>query len=296
MSAYQGLHDGAQCLAKRARPHRSVRGTVLMGMVVVAHSAMGQASERTVSGGVAPQSGATLDLSGCSAHLVLRQGASAQAPRWLSADAVQQSHVAKVVPNSGGWMLLCSETLALQPQPQVASGVFVNRAVGPGAVAVQNIGGRSSTSRGGTNAPTQASSKPLELEVPAGTRLAARSWSGMLDALSGPWLVDLEIAAGAVKLGSVRNARLLIDAGEVTVGEARGGLHVQLRGAGNLNVARMVNTALDLTLSGVGSMELKGQAATAQVRATGVGRIEIERVRAEPVIEASGVVDVLVGR
>jgi hypothetical protein len=200
--------------------------------------------------------------------------------------------LAQLQSTAQGWVLQCPlapNTSSTTSGASSVSGVHINRAIGPGAVATQNIGGKSTTSRG-DEAP------PVTVQVPAGWQLLAKAWSGSLRAEGGVWSADVEIASGEMVFSKLQDSRVVVDAGSLIVQELSGRFSAHLRGAGSMEVAQMRDPALDLQLSGAGSMEFKGRAASARIRASGVGSIDVEHVTSEPIIQASGLVTIGVGR
>ncbi len=239
-----------------------------------------------------------LDISTCSGSLTLQQSSDIKEPKLVnlsdSADVL-----ARVEAAGTGWALRCQEVRKSKPASGRASvsgqsavigaGVFINRAVGPGANAVQNIGGNPSSNSGSERSRVQ-------LMVPTGVRIVARSWAGYLDAARGVWTVNAELAGGQMQFFGVHDSSFVVDAGSLSVQEATGRLSAHLRGAASIEVTNMRDTILDLQLTGAGSMQLKGRAASARVLATGAGHIEIERVTSEPLIQLRGAATVDIGR
>jgi hypothetical protein len=237
----------------------------------------------------------TLNISACPGNVQLLQSSNLKEPV-LMRPTGEAAKAVQLQASPQGWTLRCDTAAKAKVSADpagsgqtVISGVQINRAVGPGAVAVQNIGGRSTTDRG--------DDKPsVVLQVPAGWKLLAKAWAGALRAEGGVWTVDVELASGDMQFSKLHDSQVIVDVGSVSVQELTGRFVAHLRGAGNIEVAQMRDPALDLQLSGVGSMLLKGRAATARVRATGAGHIDIEHVTSEPSIQASGLATVDVGR
>jgi invasion protein IalB len=227
----------------------------------------------------------SLNISNCLGYVVLQQSSAVKEPQLTG----QAPKSAQLQAGPQGWALRCqaSRTKAQSGEVKI-SGARINQAVGPGAVATQNIGGSNSSSTG--------DEPPVTVSVPVGWRLIARGWTGSLRAEGGPWQADIELSAGEMSFSTLKDSQVVIDVGSVSVQELTGRFNAHMRGAGSLEVARMRDPALDLQLSGAGSMEFKGRAASARVRATGIGSIEIEQVVAEPVIQASSLVTIDIGR
>lgn len=256
------------------------RSLVAMGLVMMS---LGSAASS-----VAAQ---TLNISACTQQIVLQINTDLKEPQ-LVRPGGKAAVLAQLQSTAQGWVLQCSvvsnAASSALGKPS-ASGVYINRATGPGALATQNIGGRSTTSRGEEAAP-------ITVQVPAGWQLLAKAWTGSLRAEGGVWSADVEIASGEMVFSKLQDSRVVVDAGSLTVQELSGRFGGHLRGAGSIEVAQMRDPALDLQLSGAGSMEFKGRAASARIRASGVGSIDIEHVTSEPMIQASGLVTVSVGR
>lgn len=235
----------------------------------------------------------TLNISACPAQIVLQQSGGIKEPVLVQpyAHALAKVHL---VDSAQGWLLSCqaapksSSGSATTGQPTI-SGVHINRAIGPGAVAVQNIGGKTSVQRGEVM-PT------VSVQLPTGWRLLAKAWSGSLRADGGTWITDAELANGDMQFSRLQDSQITVDVGSVSVQELTGRFVAHLRGAGSIEVANMRDPALDVQLSGAGSMVFKGRAASARVRASGAGHIDIEHVATEPWIQISGSATVDVGR
>jgi hypothetical protein len=239
-----------------------------------------------------------LHLASCEQPVVLRQAQVAQ-PQLMSAAG---SAGVKLTSEATGVRLQCpqptskNKTRSGNSQSSsnvVITGVRINRAVGPGAVAEQNIGGQSSVSRG---SGSDANEQPVVITVPTGWRVQARGWTGSLRTEGGVWQADVEVAAGEMSFARLQDSRVVVDAGSVSAQSLAGRLDAHVRGAGDIEVERSNDAALNLQLTGAGSMSFKGRAASAQVRASGVGSIEIEQVLAEPRIQVSGLATVDIGR
>ena len=256
------------------------RSLVAMGLVMMS---LGSAESS-----VAAQ---TLNISACNQQIVLQINTDLKEPQ-LVRPGGKSAVLAQLQSTAQGWVLQCSvvsNAASSALGKPLASGVYINRATGLGAVATQNIGGRSTTSRGDEAAPITA-------QLPAGWQLLAKAWTGSLRAEGGVWSADVEIASGEMVFSKLQDSRVVVDAGSLTVQELSGRFGGHLRGAGSIEVVQMRDPALDLQLSGAGSMEFKGRAASARIRASGVGSIDIEHVTSEPMIQASGLVTVSVGR
>ena len=97
-----------------------------------------------------------LDISGCPGSVALQQSGSIKEPQFLPSGNDGRARLASV---GSGWALHCQAATGSK-LPSVASGqsgvnisgVIVNRAFGPGARAVQNIGGRSAIDSGSGSA------------------------------------------------------------------------------------------------------------------------------------------------
>jgi hypothetical protein len=242
-----------------------------------------------------------LQLASCEHELVLRQGAVA-VPQLSGASAGVSLHA-----DGTGARMQCAPVKTRSAAKAASSsasvtisgtrsnrvdihGARINRAVGPGAVAEQNIGGQSSVSRGSANP------QPVIITVPSSWRVQARNWAGSVRAESGVWQVDVEIAAGEMSFGQLKDSRVVVDAGSVTAQSLAGRFEAHLRGAGDIEVVRSNEADLVLQLSGAGSMNFKGRASSAQIKANGVGSIEIEQVVNEPSIQASSLATIDIGR
>jgi Putative auto-transporter adhesin, head GIN domain len=235
----------------------------------------------------------TFDISGCSSHLLIQQSNAVKEPQLDVTATAAAASQAKLRSSVQGWTLHCAQPTSnnsSSAKSTVISGVQINRAFGAGAVAQQNIGGRSNT------ASNTASSEQLKVIIPTGWRLSAKSWTGSLRAEAGVWQAEIELAAGDVYFSRLKNSKIVVDSGSVSVQDLAGDFHANLRGAGSIEVDRMQDTKLDLLLSGAGSMTFKGRAASAKIRATGVGSIEVEQVKSEPLIQSSGMASIDVGR
>ena len=257
-----------------------VRGLVVAGLAVFSLGCMAS----TVSA-------QTLNISACTNQILLQINSSLKEPQLIRQGAKTGAQ-AQLRPTAQGWALQCPVTPSATSSTSgksSGSAVYTNRAIGPGAVATQNIGGKSTTSRG-------EESLPITLQVPPGWQLVAKAWSGSLRAEGGVWSADVEIASGEMVFSKLQDSRVVVDAGSLTVQELSGRFEGHVRGAGSTEVAQMRDPALDLQLSGAGSMEFKGRAASARIRASGVGSIDIEHVTSEPTIQASGLVTISVGR
>lgn len=233
-----------------------------------------------------------LDISACHGVVVVQQ-LPVQTPALREAGASLSA-------SAEGWRLSCqpaalsksSSTSSTSSSQQVhISGVRINRAIGPGAVATQNIGGRSSDS---TN--TNTSEKPIQVNMPKGWLLKARGWVGTLTAKEGIWRADVELAAGEMSFGVLQQSKVVVDAGSVSIHEIQGPFEAELRGAGSIEAAGMRAAALQLRLTGAGSMSFAGKAQSARIHASGVGSIEIEHVLTEPLITARGLATIDIGR
>lgn len=256
------------------------RGWVVVGLGVISLACM--ASTVTAQ---------TLNVSACTNQIVLQINSSLKEPQ-LVRQGAKAAAQAQLQATAQGWVLQCavaSNVSSTTAEKSSASGVYTNRAIGPGAVATQNIGGKSTTSRGQEAAP-------VTVQVPPGWQLLAKAWTGSLRAEGGVWSADVEIASGEMNFSKLQDSRVVVDAGSLSVQELSGRFGGHVRGAGSIEVAQMRDPALDLQLSGAGSMELKGRAASARIRASGVGSIDIEHVTSEPIIQASGLVTISVGR
>jgi hypothetical protein len=237
----------------------------------------------------------TLNISACSGHVQLLQNTNMKEPL-LMRPTGEAAKAVQLLSTPQGWMLRCDSAAISKPSSQpgaagqvVISGVQINRAIGAGAVAVQNIGGKTTSERG--------DDKPhVVLQVPAGWKLMAKAWTGSLRAEGGVWTADVELASGEMLFSALHDSQVVIDVGSVSAQELTGRFVAHVRGAGSIDVARMRDPALDLQLSGAGSMSLKGRAQSARVRASGAGHVDIEQVTTEPWIQASGLATVDVGR
>jgi Putative auto-transporter adhesin, head GIN domain len=255
-------------------------GLVVAGLVVISLTCM-----------VSTASAQTLNISACASQIVLQFNNSLKEPQ-LVRQGGKTAAQGQLQSTAQGWVLQCaaaSNAASATTGKSSGSGVYINRATGPGAVATQNIGGKSTTSRG-EEAP------PVTVQVPPGWQLLAKAWSGSLRAEGGLWTADVEIASGEMVFSKLQDSRVVVDAGSLSVQEVSGRFGAHLRGAGSIEVAQMRDPALDLQLTGAGSMELKGRAASARIRASGVGSIDVEHVTSEPTIQASGLVTISVGR
>ncbi len=228
----------------------------------------------------------SLDLSACSASIHLSVQTQGTQPALL--DKPDAAWVVRLQPGARAWQLQCEPVVKGSTGESSSSSVQINRAIGPGAVAIQNIGGQQRAQA--------APSQPLRVAVPSGWQLLARRWSGELLAKNGVWQIDMELAAGSVVAPHVRDSSVVVDAGTVQIGQAQGNLHAHVRGAGSVEVAQMQQVALDVQLSGAGQLQFKGSAASARVRASGAGSIDIEHVATEPQVQVSGAVTIDIGR
>lgn len=237
----------------------------------------------------------TLNISACPGNVQLLHSSNLKEPV-LMRPTGEAAKAVQLQASPQGWTLRC-DSAAKSKAPvdtassgqTVISGAQINRAVGPGAVAVQNIGGRVTTERGDDK-------QVVILQVPAGWKLLAKAWTGSLRAEGGVWMANVELASGEMQFSKLHDSQVIVDLGSISVQELTGRFVAHLRGAGSIEVAQMRDPALDLQLSGAGSMSLKGRAATARVRASGAGHIDIEQVTSEPSIQASGLATVDVGR
>ena len=234
-----------------------------------------------------------LDISGCPGSITLQQSGSVKEPQFLTSGNGGRARLASV---ASGWALHCHASPGTSLPSGASgqsgvniSGVIVNRAFGPGARAVQNIGG-------GSAIDSSSGSSVVKLQVPVGVKIYAKSWIGSLDAERGVWTVDAELASGQMHFSHLQDSVVVVDSGSLSVLEATGLLSAHLRGGGNIEVANMRNTVLELRLSGAGNMAFKGRAASARIWATGAGHIDIERVVSEPWIHLRGAATVDIGR
>ena len=236
----------------------------------------------------------SLDISGCAGQLLIQQSTTIKEPQLDASAAASQ---AKLRSSVGGWTPPCARPTFSNSSAKstVISGLQINRAFGAGAVAQQNIGGRSNEAHNG-GASSAASPAQIKVIIPTGWRLSAKSWTGSLRAEAGVWQAEIELAAGDVYFSRLKNSKIVIDSGSVSVQDLIGDFHANLRGAGSIEVDRMQDAKLDLLLSGAGSMAFKGRAASAKIRATGVGSIEVQQVASEPLIQSSGIASIDVGR
>ena len=232
--------------------------------------------------------GQALDISHCAGVVHISAQTQGTTPQWLHPPDANQG--ARLTPGASVWQLHCgNESTQLQQSgPRTAGRIEINRAIGPGAVATQNIGSSSNVERG--------SSKPLRLALPPNWRIVGKAWSGELQTIGAAWQLEMELGAGQIDCSQLRDSSIVLDAGSVQVGQAQGRLHVHVRGAGSVTVAQMQQTALRAELTGAGTIQLKGSAASAIVRARGVGTIEIEHVATEPQVQVSGAVTIDIGR
>ena len=239
-----------------------------------------------------------LHLASCEHALVLQYGAS-DWPKLPRSGANDLSTDISLQTASDGVRMRCAPskpkagTRASAPQDSssvLINGARINRAIGTGAVATQNIGGRSSTSR------SEKALASVVISVPSGWRIQARNWTGSLTADSGVWLVDLEIAAGEASFSQLKDSRVIVDAGSLETQSLIGRFDAHLRGAGSIEAERSNDAALHLQLTGVGSMTFKGRAKSAVIKASGIGSIEIEKLITEPQIQASSLAIIDIGR
>lgn len=234
----------------------------------------------------------TLHLSSCEFAVVLRPS-SLGAPTISSASASAGVSL-QALPD--GVRLVCakpnqrSEASARGSSSVIISGTRINRAIGPGAIAEQNIGGQRSTAR------SEDPVKTVVISVPSAWRIQARSWIGLLHADTGIWQADVEIAAGEMSFFQLKDSRVVVDAGSFTAQSLQGRFDAHLRGAGDIEVLRSNDAQLNLQLSGAGSMSFKGRAQSAVIRASGIGSIEIEKVITEPKISSSSLTTIDIGR
>jgi hypothetical protein len=230
-----------------------------------------------------------LDISACHGVIVVQQ-LPLQAPALREAGASLSA-------SADGWRLSCqassaksSSSSSSSGQQVNISGTRINRAIGSGAVASQNIGGRTGSES------ASASEKPIYVNMPKGWLIRARGWVGTLTAKEGVWRADVELAAGEMSLGVLQQSKIVVDAGSVSIDEIQGPFEAELRGAGSIEAAAMHSAALQLRLTGAGSMSFAGKAQSARIHASGVGSIEIEHVLTEPLITAHGLATIDVGR
>jgi Putative auto-transporter adhesin, head GIN domain len=234
----------------------------------------------------APAWAQMLDISACMASIQVQAGGG-DTPQWLEKPSASLN--AKLTGGSGLWQLQCEPPKSSSTQTVIGSRIEINRAIGPGAVATQNIGGN-------TRVQKADEVQPIKLSVPGHWRLQAKRWSGELQASGSAWQLDMELGAASVKCTHVRDSRLVLEAASVEIGKANGSLNLQIKGAGSVEVAQMQQTALDIQMTGAGSIDLKGSAASAKIRASGAGSIDIEHVASEPLVQISGAVTIDIGR
>jgi Putative auto-transporter adhesin, head GIN domain len=228
-----------------------------------------------------------LDISACHGVVVVQQ-LPVLTPALREVGAILSA-------SADGWRLSCQASGRQSSSPSSSqqvniAGARINSAVGSGAVATQNIGGRSS------NSTASESEKQIHVSVPKGWLLKARAWVGTLTAKEGVWRVDVELAAGEMSFGNLQQSKVVVDAGSVSIDEIQGAFEAELRGAGSIEAAGMRAAALQLRLSGAGSMSFAGKAQSARIHASGVGSIEIEHVLTEPLITARGLTTIDIGR
>ncbi|MBS7807648.1 DUF2807 domain-containing protein [Variovorax sp. PCZ-1] len=235
----------------------------------------------------------TLHLASCEHAVILRYGTT-DAPK-LSAAA--EALGVSLHSQSNGVSMQCkspqkkhSLSAASSSSVVIINGTRINRAFGTGAVAEQNIGGRSNK-ESGSKADSQ-----VVVTVPSGWRIQARNWVGSLSTHAGIWQADVEISAGEMSFTQLKDSRLVIDAGDIKAQSLLGRLDASMRGAGSIEVERANDAVLNLQLNGAGSMTFKGRAQSAQIRASGVGSIEIEKLVNEPFIQASSLATIDIGR
>ncbi len=234
----------------------------------------------------------TLHLSSCEFAVVLRPS-SLGAPA-MSGASDSTGISLQTLPD--GARLLCaksklrSEASARGSSNATISGTRINKAIGPGAIAEQNIGGQRSTVR------SEDPAKTVVISVPIAWRIQARGWIGSLHADTGIWQADVEIAAGEMSFFQLKDSRVVVDVGSVTVQSLQGRFDAHVRGAGDIEVLRSNDAQLNLQLSGAGSMSFKGRAQSAVIRASGIGNIEIEKVITEPKISSSSLTTIDIGR
>lgn len=231
-----------------------------------------------------------LDISSCSSQLVLEsvKAGAAAAPQLRPNSDKDASLFATPL----GWRLVCtsaSSTRTSSAGQQIhIHGVQFNRAIGANASAVQNIGGQ----QRGTN----SQGKTIHVQAHADVLLYARGWVGSLTAHDGIWQADIELSAGDISFGILRSSYIKVHTGHVDIQEIQGRFDGHLLGAGSIEAASMRSADLNLRLMGAGSMSFMGKAQSARIDASGVGSIVIEHVLTEPVIKASGLTSIDVGR
>jgi hypothetical protein len=158
-------------------------------------------------------------------------------------------------------------------------GSMVNSAVGPGAVAIQNIPGNSSVQMGDTGLGS------VVVQVPVGTLIRATGFVGQAEIKGEARQINVQVGSGDVRIERVVDAKLRVQgAGSIHVEAASGDLELDLPGAGSIEVEKGQVGKLSAALGGAGEIRFGGTATAARLRADGAGSIRVHRVVQKPTI------------
>ena len=211
--------------------------------------------------GVRAFTAATVDFSAVRGSVEIR--VSGAGPIILRGPSVLRARL------EGGVLHLALPPGTSQGTRQAASGAWINSARGPGARAVQNIGGQVEA----------APAAVAVVEVPASTTLRARGFTGEARIRGPARAADIDVGAGEVHIENLAGGRLAISgAGSLRVGQASGLLELALAGAGEIAVESGRIDDLAATLDGAGDIEVAATAMAARLRNRGSGAIRVERV------------------
>lgn len=182
-----------------------------------------------------------------------------------------------------------AETLTIEAPATGQSVTVVDRVTvvtGSGASSSVVIGGASASA-----SSQNTSGAPLDvvLDVPAGTRLELRGFTGDAEIgdLAGP--VAIEAIGGTVRTGDVTAAELAaIGDGAIEAASVAGDLTTRVTGAGEILVRGGEVGALSVDITGAGVVEIDAPAASAVVNMVGDGTVRLAAVASEPVVSRVG--------
>ncbi len=224
----------------------------------------------------------TIDFSGVAGNIQIRVAAvpsiTVQAPK---AGAGFKASV------EGNVLKLELPSSASRVSSTSRNGNIINSAVGPGAVAIQNIPGNSSVQTGGSGV--------VWVDAPLGTIVVANGFVGSASITGDARQANVQVSSGEVRFARAQDARLRVQgAGSIHVTEASGSLDLDLPGAGSIEVEKGQVGKLTATLKGAGDIRFGGTAATARLQADGAGSIHVHRVLQKPVLINSGAGEIVV--
>lgn len=158
---------------------------------------------------------------------------------------------------------------------------------GAGASSSVVIGGNAASSASGSSG--DAAALAIVLELPAGTSLALRGFTG--DAVIGDLAsaVAIQAVGGTVRLGAVKDAELAaIGKGRVDAASIEGDLTAAVTGDGSITVAAgSIDTARVDTI-GAGDIVIEAPARSALVKMVGNGTVRFAEVAEPPEVSRIG--------